>query len=104
MDIVPAGLATSASLTAHEQPGLQAKRSYEWTGTVGGKAWVSGMNQKVKARATDAAPAGSSVSRQALDLGATANVAHSEGVLYGYSGAAVGTPALGLKPAALARG
>src|SRR5881296_2514529 len=66
MDIVPAGLATSASLTAHEQPGLQAKGSYEWTGTVGGKAWVSGMNQKDKARATDTAPAGSSVSGQAF--------------------------------------
>src|SRR6266480_5225102 len=25
---------TSANLTAHEQPGLQAKGSYEWTGTV----------------------------------------------------------------------
>src|SRR5436853_6218776 len=32
MDIVPAGAATSASLTEHEQPGLQAKGSYEWTG------------------------------------------------------------------------
>src|SRR2546427_187238 len=69
MDIVPAGAATTASLTAHEQPGLQAKGSYEWTGTVGGKAWVSGMNQKVKARATET-PAGSSVSGQAFDLGA----------------------------------
>src|SRR5438132_5207577 len=59
MDIVPAGAATTTSLTAHEQPGLQAKGSYEWTGTVGGKAWVSGMNQKVKARATDTAPTGS---------------------------------------------
>src|SRR5467141_4239636 len=39
MDIFPfSGNANSASLTAHEQPGLQAKGSYEWTGTVGGKA------------------------------------------------------------------
>src|SRR5437667_4975092 len=58
MDIVPAGAATSASLTAHEQPGLRAKGSYEWTGTVGGKAWVSGLSQKVKSRGapTDTAP------------------------------------------------
>src|SRR5256884_8015425 len=62
MDIVPAGAATSASLTEHEQPGLQAKGSYEWTGTVAGKAWVSALSQKVKARAGDAAPVGSSVS------------------------------------------
>src|SRR6266704_567429 len=50
MDIVPAGAATSASLTEHEQPGLQAKGSYEWTGTVAGKAWVSALSQKVKSR------------------------------------------------------
>src|SRR5437867_4569121 len=101
MDIVPAGAATSASLTAHEQPGLQAKGSYEWTGTVGGKAWVSGMNQKVKARATDAAPAGSSVSGQAFHLGAKVNVADFEGVLYGYSGDGVGTTAIGFNAAAV---
>src|SRR5467141_2345366 len=57
MDIFPfSGNANSASLTAHEQPGLQAKGSYEWTGTVGGKAWVSALSQKVKARAGDATP------------------------------------------------
>jgi len=104
MDIVPAGAATSASLTAHEQPGLQAKGSYEWTGTVGGKAWVSGMNQKVKARATDTAPAGSSVSGQAFDLGAKVNVADFEGVLYGYSGDGVGTTAIGFNAAAVVGG
>src|SRR5207245_3771644 len=42
------GLASSATATGHDQPGLQAKGSYEWTGTVGGKAWVSGMSQQVK--------------------------------------------------------
>src|SRR5712691_2632351 len=31
----------SATLTGHEQPGFQAKASYEWTGSVAGKAWVS---------------------------------------------------------------
>jgi len=103
MDIVPAGAATSASLTAHEQPGLQAKGSYEWTGTVGGKAWVSGMNQKVKARATET-PAGSSVSGQAFDLGAKLNVADFEGVLYGYSGDGVGTTAIGFNAAAVVGG
>src|SRR5438309_9846306 len=42
MDVFPfSGNTNSASLTAHEQPGLQAKGSYEWTGTVAGKAWVS---------------------------------------------------------------
>jgi len=104
MDIVPAGAATSASLTAHEQPGLQAKGSYEWTGTVAGKAWVSGMNQKVKARATDTAPTGSSLSSQAFDLGAKVNVADFEGVLYAYSGDGVGTTAIGFNAAAVVGG
>src|SRR2546426_4354580 len=94
MDIVPAGAATSATLTEHEQPGLQAKGSYEWKGTVGGKAWVSALSQKVRARGTEV-PAGSSVSGQAFDLGAKLNVADFEGVLYAYSGDGVGTTAIG---------
>src|SRR3989442_712653 len=90
------GLASSAIMTQHEQPGLQAKGSYEWTGTVGGKAWASAMNQKVRSRgAPDTAPAGSDVSSQAFDLGAKLNVAGFEGVLYAYSGDGVGTTAIG---------
>ena len=106
MDIVPAGAATSASLTAHEQPGLQAKGSYEWTGTVGGKAWVSGLSQKVKSRGapTDTAPAGSSLSGQAFDLGAKLNVADFEGVLYAYSADGIGTEAIGFNAAAVVGG
>src|SRR6267378_38964 len=72
VDAVSTTGANSATLTAHEQPGLQAKGSYEWTGPVGGKAWVSALSQKVKSRGapTDSAPAGSSLSGQAFDLGA----------------------------------
>ncbi len=95
------GLASSAKLTQHEQPGLQAKGSYEWTGTVAGKAWVSALSQKVKARATDTAPAGSSVSGQAFDLGAKVNVADFEGVLYAYSADGIGTTAIGFDAAAV---
>jgi len=97
------GLASSATATAHEQPGLQAKGSYEWTGTVGGKAWASALSQKVKGRGapTDTAPAGSSVSGQAFDLGAKVNVANFEGVLYAYSGDGVGTTAIGFDAAAV---
>jgi len=103
MDVFPAfsGNANSASLTAHEQPGLQAKGSYEWAGTVGGKAWVSALSQKVKARAGDTAPAGSSISGQAFDLGAKMNVADFEGVLYAYSGDGIGTTAIGFDAAAV---
>src|SRR5437899_1568983 len=102
VDAVSTAGANSATLTGHEQPGLQAKGSYEWTGTVGGKAWASAMNQKVRSRgAPDTAPAGSDVSSQAFDLGAKLNVAGFEGVLYAYSGDGVGTTAIGFDAAAV---
>src|SRR5467141_79852 len=104
MDVFPAfsGNANSASLTAHEQPGLQAKGSYEWTGTVGGKAWASALSQQVKARTgVDTAPAGSSISGQAFDLGGKVNVADFEGVLYAYSADGIGTTAIGFDAAAV---
>src|SRR2546427_804132 len=82
VDAVSTAGANSATLTGHEQPGIQAKGSYEWTGTVGGKAWVSGLSQKGNSRGApaDTAPAGSSISGQAFDLGAKVNVADFEGV------------------------
>ena len=105
MDIFPfSGNANSASLTAHEQPGFQAKASFEWTGTVGGKAWVSGMSQKVTARAGDTAPAGSTVSGQAFDIGAKVNVGDLEGVLYAYDADGIGTTAIGFDAAAVVGG
>ena len=94
------GLATSATATGHDQPGLQAKGSYEWTGSVGGKAWVSALSQKVK----DRAPPGSSISGQAFDLGAKVNVADFEGVLYAYSADGIGTTAIGFNAAAVVGG
>src|SRR5213592_1854832 len=105
MDVVPSASTpvNSAALTQHEQPGLQAKGSYEWKGTVGGKAWASALSQKVKSRGApiDTAPAGSSVSSQAFDLGAKVNVADFEGVLYAYSGDGIGTTAIGFDAAAV---
>src|SRR5256712_4279456 len=90
------GNANSASLTGHEQPGLQAKGSYEWAGTVGGKAWASALSQKVKARTgVDTAPAGSSISGQAFDLGGEVNVAHLRGLPCGSSAHGSGPTAIG---------
>jgi predicted porin len=100
VDLVSTAGANSATLTGHEQPGLQAKGSYEWTGSVGGKAWVSALNQKVK----DRAPPGSSISGQAFDLGAKVNVADFEGVLYAYSADGIGTEAIGFDAAAVVGG
>src|SRR5713226_3403026 len=105
VDVFPfSGDPSSASLKGHEQPGFQAKASYEWTGPVGGKAWVSGMSQQVKARAGDTAPTGSSVSGQAFDIGAKVNSGGLEGVLYAYSGGGIGTTAIGFDAAALVPG
>ncbi len=100
------GLASSATATGHDQPGLQAKGSYEWTGTIGAKAWASALSQKVKGRGgpTDSAPAGSSVSGQAFDLGGKVNVADFEGVLYAYSADGIGTTAIGFDAAAVVGG
>src|SRR6266436_3830544 len=101
LDVVPfSGDPSSASLTGREQPGFQAKASYDWGGRISGKAWVSGMSQQVKARAGDAAPAGSSVSGQAFDIGAKVNSGGLEGVLYAYTGDGVGTTAIGFDAAA----
>jgi predicted porin len=107
MDVVPFSTdLSSAKLTGHEQPGFQGKASYEWGGPISGKAWVSGMSQQVKARAGvgDTAPAGSSVSGQAFDIGAKVNSGGLEGVLYAYSGDGIGTTAIGFDAAALVPG
>src|SRR5882762_388147 len=101
MDVIAfSGNANSAKLTQHETPGLQAKASYEWGGQISGKAWVGGLTQKVKARSTDIAPAGSSVSGQAFDIGAKVNSGSLEGVLYAYTGDGIGTTAIGFDAAA----
>jgi len=105
VDVFPfSGDPSSASLTGHEQPGFQAKASYEWGGPISGKAWVGGMSQQVKARTGDNAPAGSSVSGQAFDIGAKVNSGGLEGVLYAYTGDGVGTTAIGFDAAAFVGG
>src|SRR5439155_15302814 len=98
------GNANSATLSQHETPGLQAKAGYEWGGRFGGKAWVGGLSQKAKARSTDNAPAGSSVTGQAFDIGAKVNSGALEGVLYAYTGDGVGTTAIGFDAAAFVGG
>ena len=98
------GAVNSAELTGHEEPGFQGKANYEWKGTVSGKAWVSGIGQKVKARTTDAAPSGSNVSGTGFDIGAKVNWGALEGVLYAYSADGIGTTAIGFNAASFAGG
>jgi predicted porin len=98
------GALNSAELTGHEEPGFQGKASYEWKGSVSGKAWVSGMGQKVKARTTDVAPSGSNVSGTGFDIGTKVNWGALEGVLYAYSADGIGTTAIGFNAASFAGG
>jgi predicted porin len=105
VNIVPAGGALgSANLSGHEEPGFQGKAGYEWKGTVSGKAWVSGIGQKVKARTSDTAPSGSNVSGTGFDIGAKVNWGALEGVLYAYSADGIGTTAIGFNAASFAGG
>src|SRR5881396_2088650 len=107
VNIVRAGLApNSAELTGHEEPGFQGKASYEWKGTVSGKAWVSGIGQKVKARTSDvpALPSGANVSGTGFDIGTKVNFGALEGVLYAYSADGIGTTAIGFNAASFASG
>src|SRR5437773_9535707 len=100
------GAVNSAELTGHEEPGFQGKASYEWKGTVSGKAWVSGIGQKVKARTSDvpALPSGVNVSGTGFDIGTTVNFGALEGVLYAYSADGIGTTAIGFNAASFASG
>ena len=107
VNIVPAGGLNSAELTGHEEPGFQGKASYEWKGSVSGKAWVSGIGQKVKARTSDTAgllPSGANVSGTGFDIGAKVNWGALEGVLYAYSADGIGTTAIGFNAASFAGG
>lgn len=56
------------------QTGYEAKASYEWTGDVAGKVWVSAMSQKVEGLTTLTA-ARTSDRANAWDIGTTVNVA-----------------------------
>src|SRR5439155_25347308 len=102
VNIVPAGGLNRAELTGHEEPGFQGKASYEWKGSVSGKAWVSGIGQKVKARTSDTLgllPSGANVSGTGFDIGAKVNYGALEGVLYAYSADGIGTTAIGFNAA-----
>ena len=107
VDIVSfSGLPTSATLTGHEEPGFQGKATYEWKGALGGKAWVSGMQQKVKARTgeTTGLASGTSVSGTGFDIGTKLTFGGLEGLLYAYSADGIGTTAIGFDAASFVGG
>ena len=67
-------------------PAFEGKASYEWAGDFGGKVWVSGITQKVKNVGTPAR----SERGEALDIGATVNVAGFGLTGYYFTGSGIG--------------
>ncbi|WP_020183028.1 porin [Methylotenera sp. 1P/1] len=73
---VGAGISQGSQSRSGSTPAFEAKASYEWTGDVAGKVWVSGITQKVK-DLTDFVNGGALTDDRAtgFDIGATVNVA-----------------------------
>ena len=67
------------------QPAFEGKASYEWTGDVGGKVWVSGISQKIEFNGTLGSDRADS-----YDIGATVNVAGFGLTGYYYNGNGIG--------------
>ena len=65
------------------EPAFEGKASYAWTGDFAGKVWVSGITQKLKSTAADARG-------EAVDLGATVNVAGFGLTGYYFTGSGIG--------------
>jgi predicted porin len=88
-DPVTAGTQALSSTSANQggsQTAYEAKASYEWTGDVGGKVWVSAISQKV-------AKVGGTLGDEtahAFDIGATVNVAGFGLTGYYYDGKGIG--------------
>ena len=74
-------------------PAFEGKASYEWAGDFGGKAWVSGISQKVKGL-NGAAVVNGSERANAFDVGATVNVAGFGATGYYGQGSGTGTTVL----------
>ena len=74
------------------EPAFEGKASYEWTGDVAGKVWVSGISQKVKSTNTVVLGALYNVNEraEAYDIGANVNVAGFGLTGYYYDGSGIG--------------
>jgi predicted porin len=106
-DVVPiAGAAptpnpNSARATKQDEPGYQAKVSFEWAGKFAGKVWGSYMHQEVDATGG----LSGSVEGDAFDVGVKVGLpAGLEAVGYYYDGEGVGTTGIGFNAAAIVGG
>lgn len=98
---------STATLSKQDEPGFQAKLTYDWSGIGGtsGRVWLGGMTQKTKSNGgTDNAPAGSSVDGRGFDVGAKVGFGGLEVVGYYYNAKGLGTTAIGFDGAAVVGG
>ena len=86
-----AGTATSANAATFAQEGstygLEGKVAYTWEGSVGGKVWVSAINQSIKTTN----PMLSDQDATGYDVGAKVSIAGFEAVGYYYAGEGIGS-------------
>ncbi len=73
-------------------PGVQAKLTYDWAGSVAGRAWAGGMYQNTQVNEAPFA----SLDTFAGEIGAKINVAGLGAVAYAYYGEGIGTTQIGL--------
>jgi predicted porin len=77
---------------ATETPGVQAKLTYDLTGSLEGRAWVGGMYQNTKV----STPPYASLDTYAGELGVKVDVLGLGALAYGYYGQGIGTTQIGL--------
>jgi predicted porin len=80
------GGSAASTLRGGDEPAFEAKASYAWAGDFAGKVWMSGIHQNVKF-------ATSEDNAQAIDIGATVNVAGFGLTGYYYTGEGIGQTA-----------
>jgi hypothetical protein len=82
------GVGTNAT----ETPGIQAKLTYDFSGSLAGRVWAGGMYQNTKVNA----PPYASLDTFAGEFGVKVNVSGLGALAYGYYGEGIGTTQIGL--------
>ncbi len=101
------GHPSTATLTKQDEPGFQAKITYDWSniGGTSGRLWLGGMRNKAKSNGTtDFAPAGASADGWGVDVGGKVAFGGFEAFGYYYNAEGIGTTAIGFDGAAFVGG
>lgn len=101
------GHPSTATLTKQDEPGFQAKITYDWSniGGTSGRIWLGGMRNKAESNGTtDFAPLGASADGWGVDVGAKVAFGGFEAFGYYYTAEGIGTTAIGFDGAAFVGG